>query len=126
MVINGIVTSPPYVGMINYHEQHQYAYELFDMPRLDESEIGAASSRQNGDARKKYTEGIVQSFRNISRNLVSDAPVIIVANDKFNLYPDIGSKCGFRLVDVFHRPVLMRTERDSNRYFESIFCFRSC
>jgi hypothetical protein len=28
------------------------------------------------------------------------------------------------LCDVFHRPVLMRTERDQNNYFESIFYFQ--
>ncbi|PJB48421.1 MAG: hypothetical protein CO103_07325, partial [Chloroflexi bacterium CG_4_9_14_3_um_filter_45_9] len=37
--IDGIFTSPPYVGLIDYHEQHRYAYELFDFPRQDELEI---------------------------------------------------------------------------------------
>ena len=26
---DGIFTSPPYVGLIDYHDQHKYAYELF-------------------------------------------------------------------------------------------------
>ena len=38
--IDGVFTSPPYVGLIDYHEQHRYAYELFDLPRYDELEIG--------------------------------------------------------------------------------------
>ena len=38
--IKGIFTSPPYVGLINYHEQHAYAYDLFGFKRLDELEIG--------------------------------------------------------------------------------------
>jgi len=29
--IDGVFTSPPYVGQIDYHEQHAYAYELFDI-----------------------------------------------------------------------------------------------
>jgi hypothetical protein len=122
--INGIFTSPPYVGVIDYHEQHRYAYELFNFPRQDELEIGPATKGQNGNAKREYVQGIVDTFRNVSENLVDGALVFIVANDKFNLYPCIGRRCGFELIDVFHRPVLMRTERDSNRYFESIFCFR--
>ena len=27
--VDGVFTSPPYVGQIDYHEQHRYAYELF-------------------------------------------------------------------------------------------------
>ena len=122
--INGIFTSPPYVGIIDYHEQHRYAYELFDFPRLDDLEIGAARKGQNGNAKKEYVNGVVDVFKNVSRYLKDGALIFIVANDKFNLYPSIGEECGLELIDVFHRPVLMRTERDSNKYFESIFYFK--
>jgi len=122
--INGIFTSPPYVGVIDYHEQHRYAYELFDFLRQDELEIGPAVKGQNGEAKKEYIKGIVDTFLNVSENIVNGASIFIVANDKFNLFPHIGRQCGYELVDVFHRPVLMRTERDSNKYFESIFYFR--
>jgi hypothetical protein len=122
--IDGIFTSPPYVGVIDYHEQHRYAYELFGFPRQDELEIGPATKGQNGSAKRLYAQGIVDVFKSISKNLKSRAQIFIVANDKFNLYTDIGRECGFKLIDVFHRPVLMRTERDSNKYFESIFYFR--
>jgi DNA modification methylase len=124
LTIDGIFTSPPYVGIIDYHEQHKYAYELFDFPRQDELEIGPANKGQNGNAKGEYVRGIVDTFRNVSQNLVKGSSVFIVANDKFNLYTDIGKYCGFELVDIFHRPVLMRTERDSNKYFESIFYFK--
>ena len=122
--IDGIFTSPPYVGVIDYHEQHRYAYELFDFSRLDDLEIGPARKGQNGNAKKEYMEGIIEVFKNVSNYLKDGALIFIVANDKFNLYPKIGKQCGFELVDVFNRPVLMRTERDSNKYFESIFYFK--
>lgn len=122
--IHGIFTSPPYVGVIDYHEQHRYAYELFNFPRQDELEIGPATKGQNGNAKKEYVQGIVDVFRNVSKNLIDGGLVFIVANDKFNLYPEIGKQCNFELLDVFHRPVLMRTERDENKYFESVFYFR--
>ena len=38
--IKGIFSSPPYVGQIDYHEQHAYAYDLFGFKRKDELEIG--------------------------------------------------------------------------------------
>lgn len=122
--IDGIFTSPPYVGIIDYHEQHRYAYELFGFPRLDELEIGPAAKGQNGNAKKEYQRGIIEVFKNVSEYLKDGAFIFIVANDKFSLYPEIGKRCDFWLIDVFHRPVLMRTERDSNKYFESIFYFR--
>lgn len=122
--IDGIFTSPPYVGLIDYHEQHRYAYELFDISRMDELEIGPAFKGQSEEARIEYVKGIVDVFKNVSKNLVDKAKIFIVANDKFNLYPEIGKQCGFELIDVFHRPVLMRTERDENKFFESIFYFK--
>jgi len=122
--IDGIFTSPPYVGMIDYHEQHRYAYELFDFPRYDDSEIGPAAQGRGASARAEYVDGIVDVFRNTSGNLRPGASIFVVANDKFHLYPDIGKRCGFELIDVFHRPVLMRTERDQSKYFESIFHFK--
>lgn len=124
LVVDGIFTSPPYVGIIDYHEQHRYAYEMFDFTRLDDLEIGPARKRQNGNAKREYIEGIIAVFKNVAKYLKPNALVFIIANDKFRLYPGIGTECGFRLVDVFKRPVLMRTERDSNKYFESIFHFQ--
>ena len=38
--IAGVFSSPPYVGLIDYHEQHAYAYDLFGFKRQDELEIG--------------------------------------------------------------------------------------
>ena len=34
--IKGIFSSPPYVGLIDYHEQHAYSYEIFGFDRNDE------------------------------------------------------------------------------------------
>jgi DNA modification methylase len=124
LTISGIFTSPPYVGIIDYHEQHRYAYELFNFERKDKFEIGPATKGQNGAAKTEYVDSIVEVFNNVSKNLIDGALIFIVANDKYNLYTNIGKQCGFELLDIFHRPVLMRTERDSNKYFESIFCFR--
>lgn len=48
--------------------------------------------------------------------------VFLVANDKFNLYPDIAELAGMKIVNQFKRPVLNRVEKDrSNAYAEIIF-----
>ncbi len=39
---DGLITSPPYPGRIDYHEQHRYAYELLGLEDRRTDEIGAA------------------------------------------------------------------------------------
>src|SRR5476649_1229746 len=39
---DAVVTSPPYPGLIDYHEQHRYAYELLSLDDERERELGAA------------------------------------------------------------------------------------
>ena len=29
--IDNVFTSPPYIGLLDYHEQHRYAYELLNI-----------------------------------------------------------------------------------------------
>ena len=122
--IDGVFTSPPYVGQIDYHEQHAYAYELFNIPRKDEKEIGPLCKGQGKQAKDDYVEGISQVFRNISRFVKDDGHFFIVANDKYNLYPIIAEKSNLKIVNQFKRPVLNRTERDRQPYAEIIFEMR--
>ncbi len=121
--IDGVFTSPPYIGMIDYHEQHRYAYELFNFPRFDDLEIGSASKGKSHKAIKEYKESIIKVFKNIDKNLKSGANIFIVVNDRYDLYKDIGSALGFSLVDIFYRPVTMRTERNRKNFFEAIIHF---
>ncbi|MCX2683701.1 hypothetical protein OQH60_07480 [Campylobacter sp. MIT 21-1685] len=48
----------------------------------------------------------------------------MVANDKFNLYPKIAKLAGMQMIHRYDRPVLNRSEKDKNRYNESIFHLR--
>ncbi|MBI2597242.1 site-specific DNA-methyltransferase [Candidatus Daviesbacteria bacterium] len=119
--IKGIFTSPPYVGQIDYHEQHAYAYDLFGFERKDELEIGPLYKGQGTEARASYIEEISKVLLNCKRFLVDDVDIFLVANDKYNLYPEIAKKSGMKIVNQFKRPVLNRTERDRNPYSEIIF-----
>ena len=124
--LDGVFTSPPYVGMIDYHDQHRYAYELFpELERRDEQEIGPMSLGKGKKAQRAYQADIAAVFRHIRPWLKPEAKLFVVANDRHDLYPAIAEMAGLRLVDTFHRPVPMRTERDTTTYFESIFWFET-
>ncbi|NMC12623.1 MAG: site-specific DNA-methyltransferase [Chloroflexi bacterium] len=120
--IKGIFSSPPYVGLIDYHEQHAYSYEIFAFDRKDELEIGPLSNGQSKEARDSYVKGIAESLKNCKKYLQKDYDIFLVANDKFNLYPDIAQMVKMKIVNRFKRPVLNRVEKDrSNAYSEIIF-----
>ena len=119
--IDGIFSSPPYVGQIDYHEQHAYAYELFDIERRDDNEIGPMFKGKSKKAKEDYIEGISLVLSNVKQFLKDDSNIFIVANDKFNLYPIIAKKSGLIIVNEYKRPVLNRTERDKQPYSEKIF-----
>ena len=119
--IRGIFTSPPYVGVIDYHEQHAYAYDLFNFERRDELEIGPLYKGQGPEARESYVIGISEVLNNAKRFLAPNYDIFLVANDKYNLYPQIAKRAGMKIVEQFKRPVLNRTERDKGAYSETIF-----
>ncbi|MDR0700372.1 MAG: site-specific DNA-methyltransferase [Tannerella sp.] len=119
--IKGIFSSPPYVGLIDYHEQHAYAYDLFGFERQDDLEIGPLCKRQTKEAQSNYILGISNVLNNCKRFLVDDYNIFLVANDKYNMYPGIAEKAGMKIVNQFKRPVLNRTEKDKTAYSETIF-----
>lgn len=121
MLIDGIFTSPPYVGQIDYHDQHLYAYELFGIKRNDDREIGPKKAGKSKKAREDYVKGISDVFRNVNKYLKKDAKIFIVANDKFNLYPEIAERSGMKIINEIHRAVTKRTEQGNNPYQETIF-----
>ncbi|MCX6150497.1 MAG: DNA methyltransferase [Ignavibacteriales bacterium] len=119
--IKGIFSSPPYVGLIDYHEQHAYAYDLFNFKRNDKLEIGPLCKGTGKEAKESYIKGISEVLLNCKKFFVDDYSVFLVANDKNNIYPIIAEKSGMRIVNQFKRPVLNRTEKDKGAYSEIIF-----
>jgi DNA modification methylase len=119
--IKGIFSSPPYVGLIDYHEQHAYAYDLFGFDRKDEYEIGPLFKGQTREAKQNYIQGISDVLNNCKRFLADDYDVFLVANDKYNMYPTIAENAGMQIINQFKRPVLNRTEKDKTAYSETVF-----
>ncbi len=119
--INGIFSSPPYVGLINYHEQHASAYNLFGFKRKDKLEIGPLFNGQGKAARDLYIKGIANVLNNCKKYLIDDFNIFLVANDKYNLYPTIAEKADMQIINQYKRPVLNRTERGKGAFSEIIF-----
>ena len=95
--VRRVVTSPPYPGLIDYHEQHRYAYELLGLEERRELELGAAArGRAGGDQRLRRRN------RRRPRERALRAPSsarrsCIVVNDRRDLYPEILERAGLRL-----------------------------
>jgi hypothetical protein len=117
---DAILTSPPYPGLIDYHEQHRYAYELLRFDDRRERELGAAARGTSRRAIEEYVRGISRVLRRHGEALAPGAPVIVVVNDRRDLYPEILDRAGLRLVERMERHVNRRTGRRSGEYYESI------
>lgn len=122
--IKGIFSSPPYVGLIDYHEQHAYAYDLFGFKRKDDLEIGPLFKGQGKEAKQSYIQGLSDVLNNCKKYLVTDYDIFLVANDKYNMYPTIAENAEMKIVNQYKRPVLNRTEKDKGAYSEIIFHFK--
>ena len=117
---DAIVTSPPYPGLIDYPDQHRYAYELLDLDDRRERELGAAARGTSRRAVDEYVSGIAAVLRRQAESLAPGAPVLVVVNDRRDLYPAILECSGLQLVDRLERHVNRRTGRRSGEYFESV------
>jgi hypothetical protein len=117
---DAVVSSPPYPGLIDYHEQHRYAYELLELDDRREQEIGAAAAGTSKASLAAYVEGIAATLRRAADALSPGAPVLIVVNDRRDLYPQILAEAGLRLRGRLRRHVNRRTGRRAGEYFEDV------
>ncbi len=118
---DGVVTSPPYPGLIDYHEQHRYAYELLGLEDCGALELGKGASRA---ALAAYVEGVAAVLANVRRSLRRGAPVVIVINDRRELYPEILERAGLRLEERYRRHVNRRTGRRAGEFYEDVLVAR--
>jgi len=107
-----VLTSPPYPGLIDYHEQHAYAFELLGLERRDPEEIGRGVTG--------YADGIAATLRRAVKALRPGRKVVIVVNDSRGLYDGILAAAGLSLEDRVLRHVNRRTGRRNGEYYEEI------
>jgi hypothetical protein len=121
---HALVTSPPYPGLIDYHEQHRYAYELLDLDDLRERELGAAAMGTSREALGRYVDGVASVLERSAASLRPGAPLLVVVNDRRELYPELLSRAGLRLDGRYRRHVNRRTGRRAGEYFEDVLVAR--
>ncbi len=122
--IDGVITSPPYVGLIDYHEQHKYAYHLLNLRDRRSEEIGPAARGTSQKARKQYQKSIAEVFRNALTSMPVGGRIIVVAGDRHNLYDEIAQALDVEVEGVVKRHVNRRTGRRSGEFYESIFIWK--
>jgi SAM-dependent methyltransferase len=111
-VVDLVVTSPPYPGLIDYHEQHVYAFELLGLERRDDEEIGRGVAG--------YCEGVSAVLRQARDALRPGGKVVVVVNDRRGLYDGILAQAGLGLEERLVRHVNRRTGRRKGEYFEEV------
>jgi hypothetical protein len=122
---DGILTSPPYPGLIDYHEQHRYAYELLGLADRRAEEIGAAAQGRSRRAQRAYVDSMAQALGAASDGLPPGSPVVIVVNDRHDLYPAILDGAALRLEERITRHVNRRTGRRAGEYYEDVLVCRT-
>jgi len=107
-----VVTSPPYPGLIDYHEQHAYAFEFLGLERRDHAEIGRGV--------RDYCEAVAAVLRRAGTALRPGGRMVIVVNDRRQLYDGILAAAGLRLEDRLIRHVNRRTGRRRGEFYEEV------
>lgn len=120
--IDMIFTSPPYIGLIDYHDQHKYAYELLGLQNNENKEIGPAKNGQSDRAKKEYIDGINSVLLHTRGFMTKDGLALIVVNDKYNLYKP--EAVGFKFIGRVERHVNRRTGRREGTFYESILIWQ--
>jgi hypothetical protein len=122
---DAVLTSPPYPGLIDYHEQHRYAYELLGLDDRRVLELGAAGRGVSRASLGAYVDGIVAVLANARQALRPGAPVLIVVDDRRGLYPEILERAGLALETTYRRHVNRRTGRRNGEFFEHVLVARA-
>ena len=122
---DAVITSPPYPGLIDYHEQHRYAYELLGLEERRSIELGRPATGVGREAIRAYVDGVADVLANARSRLAPGAPVCVVVNDRRGLYSEILGRARLRLDERLERHVNRRTGRRAGEYFESILICRA-
>ncbi|MDX6572688.1 MAG: hypothetical protein QOC86_1844 [Gaiellales bacterium] len=122
---DAVVTSPPYVGVIDYHDQHAYAYALLGLAPRGDEEIGSRSRGSGTRAVTAYADDMAAALTTCAACLRPGAPLAIVVNDRLGLYGEILERAGLELESRTLRHVNRRTGRRAGEYFEEILIARA-
>ncbi len=122
--VDGVITSPPYVGLIDYHEQHAYSYHLLGLKKNCHNEIGPAFKGRSDEARSQYSRDITLVFQRVLDAMPSGGCLIVVAHDRASLYSEIANCLDVKLEGIVKRHVNRRTGRRAGKFYESVFIWK--
>ena len=118
--LDGLITSPPYPGRIDYHEQHRYAFELLGLDERRADEIGAPWRGTGRAAIEAYVADMTAVFANARRFLAPGAPVVLVVDDSRELFGTILGGAGLQIREQRLRHVNRRTGRRAGEFYEQV------
>ncbi len=118
--LDGLITSPPYPGRIDYHEQHRYAFELLGLDERRAEEIGAPWRGTGRAAIDAYCADMTAVFANAREYLVPGAVVVLVVDDARDLFGGILADAGLRIREQRLRHVNRRTGRRAGEFYEQV------
>ncbi|MGQ9571620.1 MAG: DNA methyltransferase [Dehalococcoidia bacterium] len=120
-----VLTSPPYVGLIDYHEQHRYAYELLGLDGYRDLEIGASWKGNSEKAVRVYMDEMADAFSNVRKSLAKGSVMVIVVHDRRDIYDRLAHRLGFTVEYRLQRHVNRRTGRRASDFFEDVMVWRT-
>lgn len=116
-----VITSPPYIGLIDYHEQHRYAYDLLGIADKSGMEIGRRANGTSKKAVAEYKRGMAKALCNVAESsLGRESVVVIVVNDKLDIYGDILHDAGLSVIRHLRRTVNRRSGRRATAFDEDM------
>jgi DNA methylase len=122
---DGLITSPPYPGRIDYHGQHRYAFELLGLEQRTGEEIGNPAHGKSRQSVAVYCDAVAEVLSNARAHLRPGAPAVVVIDDERHLYDAILARAGLDLVEHRVRHVNRRTGRRDEGYFEAVLVARA-
>lgn len=119
--ISHVITSPPYIGLIDYHEQHRYAYELLGIEDKSEQEVGRRGNGTGKAAVAKYKHAVAKTLRNVSESsLGKNGVAVVIVNDRLGIYDDIVQDAGLSIIKRLRRTVNRRSGRRATGFDENM------
>jgi hypothetical protein len=120
-----VLTSPPYVGLLDYHEQHRYGFELLGLADQRRLEIGAAGHGTSQRAVDRYVNEMADVFANVARSLDRGGRLVVIVHDSRQLYDGLAARLGFTVEARLRRHVNRRTGRRARAFFEDVLVWRT-
>jgi len=105
-------------------DERQPEHERDRAPADLDALLGRGERGTSRAAMTEYVDGIVAALANARPFLRRAAPVVIVVNDRRDLYPEILERAGLTLETRYRRHVNRRTGRRAGEFYEDVLVAR--